>query len=68
MSEVVIDKGKKGKIDKNVRTDNRRKKNETAGEEKNRVLCLNFGHSALTSSLAKYKFLHVKNSFATIMN
>ena len=33
-----------------------------------RVVCPNFGHPALTSSFTKYKFLQVKNSFATIVN
>ena len=34
----------------------------------NKVVCPNFGHTALTSSLTKYKFLQMKNSFATIVN
>ena len=33
-----------------------------------RVVCLNFGHPALTSVFTKYAFLQVKNSFATIVN
>ena len=33
-----------------------------------RVVCPKFGHPALTSSYKKYKFLQVKNSFATIVN
>ena len=33
-----------------------------------RVVCPNFGHPALTSPFTKHKFLHVKNSFATIVN
>ena len=33
-----------------------------------RVMCPNFGHPALTSSLPKYKILQTKNSFATIEN
>ena len=34
------------------------------------IVCFNFGqwHPALTSSFTKYKFLQVKNSFATIVN
>ena len=47
MSEVVIDKGKKGKSTKMFALITE-EKNETMGEEKNRVLCLNFGHSSLT--------------------
>ena len=35
---------------------------------KDRVVCPNFGHPALTSSFTKYEFLQVKNSFATILN
>ena len=31
-------------------------------------MCPNFGHSALTSSFTKYKFLQVKKSFATVVN
>ena len=31
-------------------------------------VCPNFGHPALTSSFTKYKFLQMKNSFATIVN
>ena len=31
-----------------------------------RVVCLNFGHPALTSPFTKYIFFRVKNSFATI--
>ena len=34
----------------------------------NWVVCPNFGHTALTSSFTKYKFLHVKNSFATFLD
>ena len=34
----------------------------------NSLVCPNFGHPALTSSFTKYKFLQVKNSFATIVN
>ena len=33
-----------------------------------RVVCPNFGHPALTPSFTKYKFLQVKNSFATLVN
>ena len=33
-----------------------------------RVVCPYFGHPALTPSYTKYKFLQVKNSFATLVN
>ena len=32
------------------------------------VVCTNFGHPALISTFTKYKFLQVKNIFATIVN
>ena len=32
-----------------------------------RVVCPNFGHPTRTSSYTKYKFLQVKNSFATVL-
>ena len=35
---------------------------------KDRVVCPNFGHPALTPSFRKYKFFQVKNTFATLMN
>ena len=31
-------------------------------------MCPNFGHLSLTSSLTKYQYLQMKNSFATIVN
>ena len=36
--------------------------------KKYRVVCPNFRHYALTPSFTKYKFLQVKNSFATLVN
>ena len=33
-----------------------------------KAVCPNFGHPALTSLFTKYELLHVKKSFATILN
>ena len=38
------------------------------GSGLHRVVCPNFGHPALTPSFTKYRFLQVKNSFATNVN
>ena len=41
---------------------------DTLYTKNDRVVFPNFGHPALTSSFAKYKFLKVKNSLVTIVN